>query len=199
MTFETQRVSLGVAASGRANRRAALFRERLPDMAERWALGLAWALMPSRIAGVPNLLRLCLREFLALPDSERTLDAPAGLAGIVHDFNMPTLLAAYRCGLYPFAHVGPLKWWSPPARQFRHRVAVFARTEHLEDRLHRAQLASCALGLRLQRRQADDADLPRHGLPRNPVRRIPVAPGAGRTFARTAGPLADRGGDGGGG
>jgi leucyl/phenylalanyl-tRNA--protein transferase len=136
LTFETQRASLGVAASGRADRRAALFRECLPDMAERCALGFAWALMPSRIAGVPNLLRLCLREFLApdyiLPDSERTLDAPAGLASIVHDLNIPTLLAAYRCGLYPFAHVEPLKWWSPPARSL-----LFFDQLHIAKRLRR--------------------------------------------------------------
>ena len=29
---------------------------------------------------------------------------------------LPTLLAAHRRGLYPFAHIGPNKWWSPPTR-----------------------------------------------------------------------------------
>ena len=105
-------------------------------MAERWALGLAWALMPSRIAGVPNLLRLCLREFLApdyaLPDPERALAQPPGLAGIVHDLTLPTLLAAYRRGLYPFAHVGPLKWWSPPRRS-----VLFFKELHIANSLRR--------------------------------------------------------------
>ena len=103
-----------------AERRAALFRESPVDTAERWALGFAWALMPSRIGGLPNLLRLCARELLApdyaLPDPEHALNSPPGLAGIVHDFSAPTLLAAYRRGLYPLAHIGPLKWWSPPNR-----------------------------------------------------------------------------------
>ena len=135
MAYETQRMSLHVPASARAGRDA-LFRESAPDMAERWALGLAWALMPSRIAGVPNLLRLCLREFLApdyaLPDPERTLDSPPGLAGIVHDLTPPTLLAGYRRGLYPFAHVGPLKWWSPPRRSL-----LFFEALHIAKRLRR--------------------------------------------------------------
>ena len=30
--------------------------------------------------------------------------------------SLETLLAAYRRGLYPLAHVAPLKWWSPPQR-----------------------------------------------------------------------------------
>ena len=67
-----------------------------------------------------NLARLCFEEMLApdyaLPDPRRAYDAPPGLAGIVHDFTLPTILAAYRRGLYPLAHVAPLKWWSPPQR-----------------------------------------------------------------------------------
>ena len=74
-------------------------------MAERWTLGLAWALMPKRIGGLPDLARLCFDELLApdyaLPDPERALANPPGLAGIVHDLTLPTLLAAYRRGLYP--------------------------------------------------------------------------------------------------
>lgn len=103
-----------------ADRRAALFRESPAETAERWALGLAWGLMPARIAGLPNLARLCFAELLApdyaLPDPERALDNPPGLAGIVHDLTLPILLAAYRRGLYPLAHISPLKWWSPPQR-----------------------------------------------------------------------------------
>ncbi len=89
-------------------------------MAKRWILGLAWSLALSRIGGLPGLWRLCFDEFLApdyaLPDPERALDNPSGLAGIVHELTLPTLLAAYRRGLYPWAHIAPLKWWSPPQR-----------------------------------------------------------------------------------
>ncbi len=136
MVFETERMRLPVAASGRATRRAALFRESLPDMAERLALGFAWALSPKRIRGVPNLLRLCFDEFLApdyaLPDPQSAANEPPGLAGVVHDLRMPTLLAGYRRGLYPFAHVGPLKWWSPP-----NRSVLFFNEVHIAKRLRR--------------------------------------------------------------
>ena len=118
MAFHADHLTLTQAPA--ADRRAALFREGLPDMAERWALGLAWSLTPARIGGLPALWRLCFDELLApayaLPDPARALDNPPGLAGIVHELDLPTLLAAYRRGLYPWAHIAPLKWWSPPRR-----------------------------------------------------------------------------------
>ncbi len=136
MAFETQRLSFPAAASGRAARRAMLFRESLGDVAERWALGFAWSLAPKRIGGLPNLLRLCFNEFLApdyaLPDPGRALDRPPGLAGIVHELSLPTLLAAYRRGLYPLAHIAPLKWWSPPRRS----VLIF-KNFHISNNLAR--------------------------------------------------------------
>jgi leucyl/phenylalanyl-tRNA--protein transferase len=97
-----------------------LFRESALDTVERWALGAAWALSPKRLAGVPGLAKLCFDELLApdyaLPDPGSALENPPGLAGIVHDLSLPNLLAAYRRGLYPWAHVAPLKWWSAPDR-----------------------------------------------------------------------------------
>src|ERR1019366_9497664 len=96
---------MALSASPAADRRTALFRESLGDMAQRWTLGLAWAHAPKRIGGLPNLARLCFDELLApdyaLPAPERALATPPGLAGIVHDLSLPTLLAAYRRGLYP--------------------------------------------------------------------------------------------------
>ena len=136
MAFETQRLTFPAAATGHAARRAALFRESLPAMAERWTLGLAWALAPGRISGLPNLIRMCFEEALApdyaLPDPERALASPPGLAGIVHELSLPILLAAYRRGLYPLAHIAPLKWWSPPQRSVLH-----FRNFHISNNLAR--------------------------------------------------------------
>ncbi len=136
MAFETERLNLPVAPSGRAARRNALFRESLLETLERWALGITWGLAPARIAGLPNLLSLCFDEMLApdyaLPDPERAFDNPPGLAGIAHDFSVPTLLAAYRRGLYPLAHVAPMKWWSPPQRSL-----LFFSELHIAKRLRR--------------------------------------------------------------
>jgi leucyl/phenylalanyl-tRNA--protein transferase len=103
-----------------AARRRALFRETPAETLKRWTLGTAWALQPSRIAGLPALGRMWLAEAVSprdrLPDPDGALARPAGLCGLVHDLSVPTLVEAHRRGLYPFAHIAPLKWWSPPAR-----------------------------------------------------------------------------------
>jgi leucyl/phenylalanyl-tRNA---protein transferase len=136
LAHHADHMTLSAAPEARANRRAALFHESLGAMAERWTLGLAWALAPARIGGVPNLARMCFAEFLApdyaLPDPERALANPPGLAGIVHDLTLPTLLAAYRRGLYPLAHIAPLKWWSPPQRSL-----LLFKNFHISNNLSR--------------------------------------------------------------
>lgn len=125
-----------LAASTGTGRRAALFRESLADKAARLTFALAWSLAPARLRGLPALARLCVAEFMApdyaLPDPERALDNPPGLAGIVHDFTLPTILAGYRHGLYPLAHIAPLKWWSPPQRS-----VLFFNEMHIAKRLRR--------------------------------------------------------------
>lgn len=135
MTAEAERIRWTMP-TGREAVRQALFRETLTGAAERWLLGLAWAAMPARVRGLPGLARLCLREWLtpdyALPDPECALDQPPGLAGIAHDLAAPTLVAAYRRGLYPLAHVAPVKWWSPPQRSL-----LFFDEFHIAKRLRR--------------------------------------------------------------
>ena len=125
-----------LAAPPTRDRRAALFRESLSERVSRIALGFAWSLMPTRLVGLPNLARLCLRELLApdhaVPDPERALANPPGLAGLVHDFAWPTVLAGYRRGLYPLAHLAPMKWWSPPQRS-----VLFFNELHIARRLRR--------------------------------------------------------------
>lgn len=102
------------------SRRDELFRETLDDTLRRWALGLVWPLKPERIGGVPGLAWMWVRELLlpagGLPDPEAALDKPLGLAGFARDLSVPTLMAAYGRGLYPFGHVGSPKWLSPPER-----------------------------------------------------------------------------------
>ena len=136
LNYRADHATFSVPAPAASVRRAELFRESPSAMAERWALGLAWALSPKRIHGIPNLVRMCFDEFLApnhaLPDPDTARDRPAGLAGIVHDFKPATILEAYRRGLYPHAHVAPLKWWSPPQRSL-----LFFGETHLAKRLRR--------------------------------------------------------------
>lgn len=89
----------------------------------RWALGLLWSLKPPRLYGVPATLAMLAKHYAglglppgALPDPDRALTRPDGLAGICTDLSVPTLMAAYAKGLFPFAHVGPQKWWAPSER-----------------------------------------------------------------------------------
>jgi leucyl/phenylalanyl-tRNA--protein transferase len=117
------------------DRRAALFSESLSERLERWALGTAWALQPARIGALPALARIFLADLIApnaaLPDPERACD-PFGLCGMVHDLSVETLIAAYRRGLFTFAHFGPLKWVSPPER-----CVLFFDQMHLARKLRR--------------------------------------------------------------
>jgi leucyl/phenylalanyl-tRNA--protein transferase len=125
-----------LAAPAGPGRRTALFRESIGDKAARLTFALAWSLAPARLRGLPSLAQMCFAEFMApdyaLPDPERVLDNPPGLAGIVHDFTLPTILAGYRRGLYPLAHIAPLKWWSPPQRS-----VLFFNEIHIAKRLRR--------------------------------------------------------------
>lgn len=99
-------------------RRSALFREDLRSRLARYALGSVWALKPPRHRALPDLTKLWLTDVMAadhaLPDPETEMFD--GLAGIVHDLSVPTLRAASERGLFPFAHIAPLKWWSPAQR-----------------------------------------------------------------------------------
>ena len=120
MSFDAESLHLPATADSPAERRDLLFRETPLEILERWALGTAWVLKPHRIGGVPALARMWLQDLIApvrgLPDPERALERPSGLCGIVHNLSTPILVEAYRRGLFPFAHYGPLKWFSPPQR-----------------------------------------------------------------------------------
>jgi leucyl/phenylalanyl-tRNA--protein transferase len=104
------------------DRRAALFRETLPETCERVLLGTAWALRPKRIANLVPLARLWISDLVqgggALPETEALGEIE--LAGFARDLSVPTLLAAYRRGLFPHGHFGPPKWWSPVDRAVLH-------------------------------------------------------------------------------
>jgi leucyl/phenylalanyl-tRNA--protein transferase len=119
-------------------RRNAQFRETPFETFERWLLGTAWALKPKRIAAVPGIVRTCLADLIApvraLPDPRKALEQPDGLCGIVHDLSVPTLIEAHRRGLYPFAHIPPLKWWSPATRFVLH-FKDFHMPKRLRSRL----------------------------------------------------------------
>ena len=109
--------------------------EPMGERMRRIALGLAWALHPNRARRAPRVAWATALGFLdagTLPRAEGADDAADGLCGLATDLAPATLAEAYARGLYPFAHVGPLKWWSPAAR------TVLAFPEyHIAKRLRR--------------------------------------------------------------
>lgn len=114
-------------------RRAELFRESPRDIAERVLLGVGWALHPKRISALPGLARVWLRDSFSsrgLPDPQAA--GIGGIAGIAHDLSVETVLEAYRRTLYPWGHVGPLKWLSTEAR-----CVLFFNELHIAKRLRR--------------------------------------------------------------
>lgn len=124
-----------VAAEEISALRANLFCETPFETFERIALGVLWALKPPRVQQLPAFLRLWAKDLVApdarLPDPEQTFD-DQGLAGIVHDMSVPTMVAAYRRGLFTSGHFGTLSWSSPPER-----CVLFFDELHMSRRIRR--------------------------------------------------------------
>ncbi len=117
-----------------AARRDVMFRETLFERCERVLLGIAWALKNHGFGLLPYFMLLATDMMMPredLPDPEATLDKD-GLAGIVHDLSVPTLLAAYRKGLGPAGHFGRLSWMS-----LSKRCVLFFNEFHIAKRLRR--------------------------------------------------------------
>src|SRR5262245_37302548 len=92
------------------------FHETWTAMAQRWLLGSLYALQPKRIASVPHLLWHVARDLARggtrVPDQARTSARPDTFGGVCKDIEWDTVLAAARLGFFPWAHCGPLKWWT---------------------------------------------------------------------------------------
>ena len=97
------------------------------------------SLKPPRLYGLPGTLALLGKYYAGLgprrgelPDPRQALRHPDGLAGICTTLSVATLKSAYAKGLYPFAHIGPQKWWSP-----KERMVLFIEDFHIERNLRR--------------------------------------------------------------
>lgn len=72
--------------------------------------------------GLPTYLRMLLMSPMvssrpgSLPAPESALRHPEGLLGVGGRMTVRRLVAAYRQGIYPWAHAGPVQWWSPRER-----------------------------------------------------------------------------------
>lgn len=107
--------------------------ETLSTRLQRWLLGTAYALHPSRIGDVPHLVAHTLADILRggtrVPDPRRTYARPDTFAGVCRGISAETFLAAARLGFFPWSHCGPLKWWTR-----RKRMVLFLGEHKLEKR-----------------------------------------------------------------
>ncbi|MFC5066888.1 leucyl/phenylalanyl-tRNA--protein transferase [Flaviflagellibacter deserti] len=97
-------------------------REPLPTRLGRWTMAIAYGLKLKRIHQVPRLLLLSL-EWVVRPAAARRRLANARqvtdrqeIVAVVDDLNIETMIDGYRRGIYPMAHMGFMKWWSPAER-----------------------------------------------------------------------------------
>lgn len=90
--------------------------------AVRLAYGLAYAARPQRLLHPLGFIRLAAEKavrgrcgsFLRSP--ETALEIPDGLVDIGGSMSPDRLIAAYNRGIFPWCHIGPVKWWSPSTR-----------------------------------------------------------------------------------
>lgn len=114
--------------------RADLFRESPLESLQRVALRFAWAVKHYHLALLPFAVAWLgdrLSPQTALPDPTTT-GADGERAGFVHDLSVPTLVEAYKHGLYTSDHYGPLTWSSPA-----NRCVLFFDEIHISKRLRR--------------------------------------------------------------
>lgn len=106
---------------------------------KRTLLALAYALRPARLLHPLGYARIGLErlrsgsrreDFLRPP--ERALAVPDGLVDIGGDMSVERLLAAYRRGIFPWCHIGPVKWWAPSRR-----AVLFLDESRIEKNLRR--------------------------------------------------------------
>jgi len=127
----------GSARSGQATTPTPLpERETARRRATRWLLGCAYALHPRRIANVPHLLVWTACDVIQggtlVPKRERTQSRPDTFGGVVRDLSPASYMAALRLGFFPWAHCGPLKWWTR-----RRRAVLLFPDLHVSRRLKR--------------------------------------------------------------
>ena len=116
-------------------------RVTLATQARQLMLGMLYPLKPGRLHEAPHLVARVtldmLRRRQGPPDTARSAARPAGYGGVAWDISTPTILEAARRGFYPHAHIGPMKWWSPPQR-----AVMMLNQVHIAKRFRRTMRAS---------------------------------------------------------
>lgn len=95
-----------------------------------WTLAIAYALQPRRAHEIIYIAQVLARDFFGRrrvgPDTwlRKPINAAGGLVFISTDLSVANLINAYSNGIFPYCHVGPMKWWSPPKRMLLKPAAI---------------------------------------------------------------------------
>ena len=129
-------LQITLTRSAEPDPQAERFRESASGRMRRWMLGAAYACHPKRARDLPHLLALTAADMARggtrVPDRDRTYPRPDTFAGVCRDFSPETVMAAARLGFFPWAHFGPLKWWTR-----KDRMVLFLDEQHIGKRLRR--------------------------------------------------------------
>ncbi len=119
-----------------AARRRRLFRETPKEKLLRWSMGTAFACHPKRVADLPFLIWHMAADMAhggtQVPSDATTHARPDTFAGVARDITPERVIAAARRGFFPWAHLGPLKWWTRSER-----MVLFLDEHHMGKRLRR--------------------------------------------------------------
>lgn len=120
-----------LSPAARRELRKKLFAETMFQRSVRFLKAGRAALVRDGLGGCLRAVELMIRDksigAIGLPDPERALASPEGLCGVADDLSVATVMAAYEHGLYPSAHFGPMKWWSPHHRAIVQPAALAKR------------------------------------------------------------------------
>lgn len=129
-------VTTTASPSMRGDEAPADFSESAAEKGRRWLLGAAYALKGPRVRSAPAALGYTAWKLATfdrdLPRASDALAQPDGLCGLVGKLDVATLLEASARGLYPWSHIGPVKWWAPAQR-----MVLFYDELHIAKRLRR--------------------------------------------------------------
>lgn len=88
-----------------------------------FVLALLYRLRPKRLPDLPGLCYIIIRYWLSPADSgapfppvELARKRPPGLLAVGGPLTTARLVQAYRNGIYPHCHSGPMGWWAPSER-----------------------------------------------------------------------------------
>jgi leucyl/phenylalanyl-tRNA--protein transferase len=99
----------------------------------KYILGIAYPFWSVRINELPGMLKMTFKYLISsnvskrsFPDVKKALCKPDGLLLVGGKIEPQRLMEAYRNGIYPHRHIGPVKWYAP-----KERMVLFPENTHI--------------------------------------------------------------------